>query len=89
MKAMLHDALRDTSSTSTAALAPMPTRPSPKWTWTPSARPLTTRQALVGTIHETGRHVGHADVVRELIDGMVGGARVDPYVLGRRSLVAR
>jgi hypothetical protein len=41
---------------------------------------LTLRQALVRTIHETSRHAGHADIVRELIDGSVGGARDNPYV---------
>jgi hypothetical protein len=34
---------------------------------------LTLRQALVVMILETGRHAGHADIVRELIDGSVGG----------------
>ncbi len=34
---------------------------------------LTLRQAIVYTILETGRHAGHADVVRELIDGSIGG----------------
>ncbi|MEQ4207326.1 DinB family protein [Actinopolymorpha sp. B9G3] len=39
---------------------------------------LTLRQALVHTILETGHHAGHADIVRELIDGSVGerGERV-------------
>lgn len=41
---------------------------------------LTLRQALVHTIHETSRHAGHADILRELIDGTVGGARDNPYV---------
>jgi len=41
---------------------------------------LTLRQALVHTIHETSRHAGHADIVRELIDGSVGGARDNPCV---------
>lgn len=33
---------------------------------------ITLRQALVHEILETGRHAGHADIVRELIDGSVG-----------------
>jgi hypothetical protein len=41
---------------------------------------LTLRQALVHTIHETSRHAGHADIVRELIDGSIGGARANPWV---------
>lgn len=34
---------------------------------------LTLRQAIVHTILETGHHAGHADIVRELIDGSIGG----------------
>ncbi|MGW0391867.1 DinB family protein [Streptomyces sp. NPDC003042] len=33
---------------------------------------LTLRRALVHMIAETDRHVGHADIVRELIDGVAG-----------------
>jgi Protein of unknown function (DUF664) len=33
---------------------------------------LTARWALVHLLEETGRHVGHADIVRELIDGSTG-----------------
>lgn len=43
---------------------------------------LTLRQALVHMIHETSRHAGHADIVRELIDGAIGGARNIPWVPG-------
>ncbi|MEQ7007683.1 DUF664 domain-containing protein [Actinopolymorpha sp. B17G11] len=35
----------------------------------------TLRQALVVMIHETSRHAGHADIVRELIDGSIGGSK--------------
>ncbi|KMS92234.1 DinB family protein [Prauserella rugosa] len=44
----------------------------------PLARPQATRQgpsvrwALTHMIEETGRHAGHADIVRELIDGVTG-----------------
>ncbi|NYH88655.1 DUF664 domain-containing protein [Actinopolymorpha rutila] len=38
-----------------------------------SGEKLTLRQALVHTILETGHHAGHADIVRELIDGSIGG----------------
>jgi hypothetical protein len=41
---------------------------------------ITLRQALVHTIHEISRHAGHADIVRELIDGSIGGARDNPWV---------
>ncbi len=49
-------------------------------TVTHSGAKITLRQALVHMIHETSRHAGHADIVRELIDGSVGGARHNPYV---------
>lgn len=41
---------------------------------------FTLRQAVVHVIQETSRHAGHADIVRELIDGSVGGARDNPFV---------
>lgn len=43
--------------------APLPqsTRPAPSVRW-----------ALVHMIEETGRHAGHADILRELIDGATG-----------------
>lgn len=41
---------------------------------------ITLRQALVGRIQEASRHAGHADIVRELIDGSIGGARDNPWV---------
>lgn len=40
----------------------------------------TLQQALVLMIHETSRHAGHADIVRELIDGSIGGSRDNPCV---------
>jgi hypothetical protein len=45
-----------------------------------SGEKRTLRQALVHLIHETSRHAGHADIVRELIDGSIGGARANPWV---------
>ena len=36
---------------------------------------MTLRQVLVHLIAETHRHAGHADMVRELVDGAVGTAR--------------
>jgi hypothetical protein len=35
----------------------------------------TLRALLIGQIWETAQHAGHADVVRELIDGSLGGPR--------------
>jgi uncharacterized damage-inducible protein DinB len=44
--------------------------------WWPEERnPVTVRQILVHVIAETNRHAGHADIVRELIDGAVGMRR--------------
>ena len=34
--------------------------------------PISLREALVGTIHEYARHLGHADLLRERIDGRIG-----------------
>ena len=45
-----------------------------------SREKITLRQALVGRISEAHRHAGHADIVRELIDGSIGGARANPWV---------
>jgi uncharacterized damage-inducible protein DinB len=40
--------------------------------WPPERNEVTLHQILVHMIAETDRHAGHADVVRELIDGTVG-----------------
>lgn len=40
--------------------------------WQPERADVTLHQILVHTIAETHRHAGHADLVRELIDGSVG-----------------
>jgi uncharacterized damage-inducible protein DinB len=42
--------------------------------WRPGSRDVTLHRALVHVIAETHRHAGHADIVRELIDG-AGGLR--------------
>ncbi|CAN5742647.1 DinB family protein [soil metagenome] len=42
-----------------------------RW-WPDDRSEVTLHQILVHVIAETGRHAGHADVVRELIDGAVG-----------------
>lgn len=43
--------------------------------WPPHRRELTLHRAVVHLIAETHRHAGHADIVRELIDGSVGWRR--------------
>lgn len=40
--------------------------------WPPERRDVTLRRILVHMIVETGRHAGHADIIRELIDGSTG-----------------
>lgn len=35
-------------------------------------REVTLHRILVHLIDETGRHAGHADIVRELLDGQAG-----------------
>jgi uncharacterized damage-inducible protein DinB len=40
--------------------------------WPPDRREVTLQQVLVHMIAEAHRHAGHADIVRELIDGAVG-----------------
>jgi hypothetical protein len=40
--------------------------------WSPDRREVTLRQVLVQVSIELHRHAGHADVVRELIDGAAG-----------------
>jgi uncharacterized damage-inducible protein DinB len=40
--------------------------------WPPDHREVTLHWILVHMIAETDRHAGHADIVRELIDGAVG-----------------
>ena len=40
--------------------------------WRPERRDVTLHQVLAHTIAETHRHAGHADIVRELIDGAAG-----------------
>lgn len=43
--------------------------------WSPAKRAVTLGQVLVHMIAETHRHAGHADIVRELIDGQAGVRR--------------
>jgi|SRR5690554_4318472 len=40
--------------------------------WHPERRSVTLHQVLIHMIAETHRHAGHADIVRELIDGAAG-----------------
>ena len=40
--------------------------------WSPDKQAVTLHQILVHVIAETNRHAGHADIVRELVDGTAG-----------------
>lgn len=40
--------------------------------WPPERRKLTLHRAIVHVIAEVNRHAGHADIVRELVDGAIG-----------------
>ena len=40
--------------------------------WAPDRRTATLHRILVHVLAETQRHVGHADIVRELVDGAAG-----------------
>jgi uncharacterized damage-inducible protein DinB len=40
--------------------------------WRPESRRVTLHRVLVHVIAETHRHAGHADIVRELVDGSAG-----------------
>jgi hypothetical protein len=47
---------------------------------TPPYAEMTLAAMLVHMVQETARHVGHMDVVRELIDGAVGRFAADPNI---------
>ena len=51
--------------------------------WQPDRRQVTLHQILVHMIAETARHAGHADILRETIDGEVGLRAADPNIPGR------
>jgi hypothetical protein len=38
----------------------------------PGSEPVSLREVMVEQIHENGRHVGQADLLRERIDGLKG-----------------
>jgi len=51
--------------------------------WQPDRRRVTLHQILVHMIAETARHAGHADILRETLDGEVGLRSGDPNIPGR------
>lgn len=55
----------------TIAALPLDAVGSVPW-WPAAKRTVTLQRILVHVVAETHRHVGHADIVREMIDGSVG-----------------
>ncbi|BAS11285.1 hypothetical protein AHiyo4_47070 [Arthrobacter sp. Hiyo4] len=51
--------------------------------WTPERRRVTLHQILIHVCVETARHAGHADILRELIDGTAGNGLQDPNLPNR------
>jgi uncharacterized damage-inducible protein DinB len=58
-------------SDATVAELPLDAAGSVPW-WSPANRDVTLHQVLVHVLADTTRHVGHADVLREGIDGAAG-----------------
>ncbi len=51
--------------------------------WAPDRRQVTLHQILIHMIVETARHAGHADIVREAIDGHAGMGPTDQNLTPR------
>lgn len=51
--------------------------------WSPGKRRVTLQQILVHMVTETSQHLGHADILRELIDGATGRGPDDPNMPSR------
>jgi hypothetical protein len=66
-------------SNSTIAALPLDAIGHVPW-WPAERREVTLNHILVRVISDTQRHAGHADIVRELIDGSVG------YLLGKDNM---
>jgi len=49
--------------------------------WPADRREVTLHQVLVHMLSEAARHAGHADIVRELVDGRLGTGPGDPNVV--------
>ena len=60
-----------------ATIAPLPIDPEGHVPWWPAERnPVTLEYVLVHLQYDLSRHAGHADIVREMIDGSVGTSAV-------------
>lgn len=67
----LVDLYRDAAAASDATISELPLDAPARVPWWPQPE-TTLRQVLVHHIVEVARHVGHADIVRELVDGQAG-----------------
>jgi uncharacterized damage-inducible protein DinB len=66
-------------SDATIEALPLDARGEVPW-WRPERRVVTLQQILVHMIAETARHAGHADILRESIDGTIGNGPADPNI---------
>lgn len=69
-------------SDATIELLPLETPGEVPW-WSGERRHVTLQQILVHMCVETARHAGHADILRELIDGRVGNGPRDANIFPR------
>ncbi|HEY8293820.1 MAG TPA: DinB family protein [Micrococcaceae bacterium] len=69
-------------SDTTIELLPLDSPGEVPW-WPAERRRVTLHQILVHMCVETARHTGHADILRELIDGATGNGPDDPNVTRR------
>lgn len=81
-----------THSDATIGALPLEALGAVPW-WPEERRSVTLHQILVHMIAETAQHAGHADILRELIDGSIGRGQDDPNVghlsAGGRAAYAR
>ena len=69
----LADLYRRVWAHSDATIAALPLDATGRVPWWPEERrDVTLHQVLVHVVAETHRHAGHADILRELIDGLAG-----------------
>lgn len=69
-------------SDATVEALPLDARGEVPW-WPPERREVTLHQILVHVCVETAQHAGHADILRELIDGRAGHGPQDPNLTPR------
>ena len=67
------DAYEATAAATTELVAALPdldaTQPLPSAPWFPPAERWSARRALLHIMTETAQHAGHADIIRESLDG--------------------